>query len=405
MRCKSSSLLVLLFLLSSASEAGPNVEKLARECAAGKQKGCLELARVARTDKDERVRAQAAALLADGQALAEIARTDLSPRARQAALANQRLTDQAVFAALAKGDASPEVRVAAVARLADQQALAAIALGASGPEGAAAMERLEPAGLVEVLGGAKDYSTQQKAAAARLATLLEGLQDPGLLARIATSGTTYANYDLRRKALGRVVDEAVLAQVAANDPVNYAEALKRVIQPDLLRRIATEGTLTTARVQALVRLDNPSALLCNGVLLHALDNDAWSEIPKVAALKFTLSPAARQKLEGIKKPDPGLRPNGARALLAGVPVSTWPKLRADYGVRIASEGGAGLTGVLPPGAYAFSVGFDRYDFKSTADIPIAVDLKPKTCYVLESGQISSSWAPRLNTEPCPSPKP
>jgi len=101
------------------------VEKLARECQAGKDKSCLKLAKIAKNDKNWKVRMAAVEKLTDQAILADIAKNDKDDDVRMTAIG--KLTNQAIIADIAKNDEDDDIRIAAVEKLTDQAIIADIA--------------------------------------------------------------------------------------------------------------------------------------------------------------------------------------------------------------------------------------------------------------------------------------
>jgi len=175
---------------------------------------------------DPQVRAAAARQLGADQSdvLAALARDDADPRVRRAAV--QRLEDPAALAERAKGDGDESVRQEAISRLlhmaevaeepavaeaamaglGDARHLAALARAARLPSTrAAAVSRLEdPRALATVAKTAPDPATRQAA--------LDAIHDPGALAEVALKSE---HKDVAVAAVGRLDDTEALEAVAA----------------------------------------------------------------------------------------------------------------------------------------------------------------------------------------------
>jgi hypothetical protein len=113
---------VFLFFISACGVDEDEINELAEECAAGDHDACSELADIARSDKDCKVRR----------------------------VAVEKLTDQKIIAGIAMSDKDWGVSFVAVEKLTDEAALASIALEGNFHDSAALKKLADPAALAKV---------------------------------------------------------------------------------------------------------------------------------------------------------------------------------------------------------------------------------------------------------------
>lgn len=242
MRRRALIVTTLVILTASGLWAGPNIEKLATQCARGQQQACTKLAQIAKTDQNRFVRQQAVAMLTDQAVLAEIAKTDEDSDVRLRAVRKLKVTDQAVLAQIAKTDQNMFVRQEAVGILTDQAALAEIA------------KTDEDSGV-------------------RLRAVRK-LTDQALLAHIAK---TDQNRDVVGVAIEKLTDAEALAEVALSLPEDEGilglgpaveSAVRKVDNPTLLEKVARNARNTRARLVAAGKL--PSGCVATITPQHAM---------------------------------------------------------------------------------------------------------------------------------------
>lgn len=182
-----------------------------------------------------------------------------------------------------------EVRAAAVRSMTDQDSLAEIAVNDNSPlVRAAAVRRLSSQFLISKIAledDSKDGVVREAA--------IGKLQDTDLLGRIALGDESYGKGlspgvfpHLRTVAVGRLVDQAVLAQVALEDiPADTTQdgsirasartlrlaAIQKMTDQALLAQVALEGKADDARKAAAQRLADSAMLL--KVMLESEDAD------------------------------------------------------------------------------------------------------------------------------------
>jgi hypothetical protein len=195
---------------------------------------------------DPDVRAEAVRQLGHDQAdvLVEIARGDVDPQVRRAAV--HRLSEVPALREIAKGDADEAVRAAAA------ESLLRVALAArEGAEGRAALEGVtQSQDLVEVARAARHPEVRQ-AAVGRLDT-------PRALALVARGAEDPA---VRLAALERLQDPAALAELALKcerKDVALA-AVERLAEPSALQAVAEHGRHKAAARRAQARLSETAA--------------------------------------------------------------------------------------------------------------------------------------------------
>jgi len=242
------------------------VEKLARECASGKEKSCRELVQIARMDENNEIREAAIRKLTDQAVLAEIAGADVGtiPDLGMAAMA--RLSDQNLLAAVAQTAKRSDVREAAVEKLSDQAILAHIVQTDQNRRvrRAAVARLIDEPRLAQVAQTDKDIEVRTVAVAK--------LTDPALLARFAQTGE---DIHLRRTAVRKITDQFLLAKL-----------------------VETEDDLTI-RAAAIANLENQHPLVRQlaGDLNAA--TDSW--VPSLCRLKLaTLEPPIRLRFPDIR---------------------------------------------------------------------------------------------------------
>ena len=113
---KGNSVALVLALLCLAKPSHPlqisdNIMVLQSKCGSGKQSACRELAKIAVSDPDARVRRDAAFVLTDQSLLAKIAINDPNADVRSSAV--YQLTDRSLLARIAAEDKDADVRNAA----------------------------------------------------------------------------------------------------------------------------------------------------------------------------------------------------------------------------------------------------------------------------------------------------
>jgi ankyrin repeat protein len=113
---KGNSVALALALLCFAIPSHPlqisdNIMVLQSKCGSGKQSACKELARIAISDPDAKVRSDAAFVLTDQSLLAKIAINDPNADVRSSAV--YQLTDRSLLARIAAEDKDADVRNAA----------------------------------------------------------------------------------------------------------------------------------------------------------------------------------------------------------------------------------------------------------------------------------------------------
>lgn len=261
------SCLVPLLLMTAAAAAHaagpPNVEKLARDCRAGKAKECAKLLDVAMNATDEAVRLAAVAGLPDQKSLARAAMSPGPLAPRLAAL--ERVTEPAALFEVADyqafhGPDDVAVRLAAVARITDAAHLAKLVPRLDDQTALAAVGRLDdPAVLAEVyrtlLGkpdALKDYRPAIEAVLARMT-------DEILLEEIALSARETG---LQRRAIDRIQDQARLVRIVKTHKDKYlaANVVKGLRDPALLADLATTAPEYDVRLSAISRIGDPALL-------------------------------------------------------------------------------------------------------------------------------------------------
>ena len=226
--------------------------------------------------------------------------------ARAASVRN--ITDQELLAEIAVNDLSPIVRAAAVKRLNSEFLIAKIAVEDDSKDGIV-----------------------REAAIARVT-------DPDLLARIALGDESYGKglspavfANLRAVAVERVVNQAVLAQVALEDSpadpttsdsirtsarILHMAAVERITDQTLLAKVALEGNASDARKAAAQKLTDPA------LLAQVMQDDKDADLRDVAkarlakALSKAASDGDRATVELLSKSFPlDLRDENGRTLL------------------------------------------------------------------------------------------
>ena len=169
------------------------------------------------------------------------------PAVRLGAVRKLRAEDGELLAAIARGDADPGVRRAAVRRIADPAVLASV-LREDADEGTRdeAGERLTALAVEGADAGAATVA-------------LQALTDPKHLVTVARDA---ASADVRRAALGRLTTPRAVATVArgAADPATRLEALALVQDPAVLADLAAKSEHKDVALAAVERVTDPKEL-------------------------------------------------------------------------------------------------------------------------------------------------
>jgi len=205
------------------------VEKLARECEAGKEKSCRALFKIAQTDKDWKVRLAAVSRMSDSTMLSMIAKTDADEDLRKTAAANPHLTDSVVLAEIAQKDAIGPVRRAAVnnANLNNPSLLTDLAMTSKDPSvcKAAVAKLSEPVLLAKIARAAYLWDSRLLA--------VEKLNDPEVLAEVARNDEYHT---VREAAVAKLLDPMVLTEIIQ---VEKDQAVRRRALTMLIARVPT----------------------------------------------------------------------------------------------------------------------------------------------------------------------
>jgi hypothetical protein len=240
---KTALALAALFLTAAPLWARPNISNLARECKAGKQNACAELAKIAVENKDAFVRREAVSQLTDLPLLARIAVEDKTEWVREQAVSE--LSDQPLLAKIAVEDASNRVVNAAVRKLTDQALLAKVALESPSIALAATWKLTDQALLARVaLRGANTVARRDA---------LARLTDQASLASVAVEGE---DASVRNLALSKLTDQALLAKIAVEDkePGVSGAAVWRLTDQVLLASVASDSKGENVRKAAKTAL-------------------------------------------------------------------------------------------------------------------------------------------------------
>ena len=172
------------------------------------------------------------------------------PVVRAAAVEELPLDDQPLIASIAREDAAPSVRLAAIRKLVDPAVLAESARTDSDPdvrEGAAQV-------LIETAAGAFEGTSEADSLAS-----LASLVDQRHLGAVAKTATLDA---VRRTALARIEDVKVLGLVArrSSHASTRIEALARIFDEVELVAVAIRGDFKDAAVSAVERLTSRDSL-------------------------------------------------------------------------------------------------------------------------------------------------
>jgi len=252
--------MLLLSLVSFSDDDTEKIEKLGRECQAGKAKACSRLIKISISRENEDLRLAALEQLGDmrisnsgDQAiLAKIAVSDKNKFVRAEAV--KRLLDQNLIAEIARRDSDNWVKDAAVDVLSNESLLIEIAwLETGGYTSARAVRKIsDQAALAEIGKEAKDWVVREAAA--------EVIQDEIVLGEIATADKSeYVR--LRAVLNSRLAHQGVLNSIANNDSdldVRQAAALKTLVSQEELLRLC--DIQAHNRLDALKQLDNQKAL-------------------------------------------------------------------------------------------------------------------------------------------------
>jgi hypothetical protein len=232
--------------------------------------------------------------LADRDALARIAARG---RKEPACAAVERLTRQSILAKAAIETFHQEVTEAAVAKLTDQSLLAQVALRGHNGRSAAVAKLTDPALLarvavegdswirlcaVETLSdpvalariAARDKDAQVRSVAAAVRLKVAMLNDPGVLARVATSAEYYRtdadgfndDCEIRLAAIRRLSDQALLAEIAGSKelercPDGLQEAVARLTDEAALVKLVLGADVKDYVRNAAVRKLTEQTLL------------------------------------------------------------------------------------------------------------------------------------------------
>ncbi len=245
-------------------------------------------------DPDPETRYKAVQTLTDQKLLAQVAETDPDRHVRWAAVDN--LKDQPALARVAVNDPDQLVRLRAVHRLTDLELLRAVAKKSSDEK--VAQQAREKADKLEV---------ERKAPPAKVKTAEDALKsvDP----------------DVRYKAVEKLTDEKLLAQIAKNDPSRKIRlvAVDRISTDQAtLAYVALNDPDEMLRLRAVHRLNDPMLLL--EVASYSLDNRVTQKArEKAKELKSSLiqgtpdkestTRRGKRKLPevGLSDPDPDAR--------------------------------------------------------------------------------------------------
>lgn len=217
------------------------VGSLAEKCKSGKQSACNDLAKIATSNGDAKVRDHAVLRLTDQSLLTTIAIND--PDAEVRSDAARSLTDQSVLAKIAVNDLDAEVRGVAVVRLTDQSLLAEIAVNDPDKlDRYSALYRLTDQSLLaKIAVNAPDAKVRSDA--------VSRLSDRTLLAKIAVNDL---DAKVRRASVLGLTDQSLLVKIAAEDKDDAVRSVAKAKLGSLCLDAAKSGD--TPAVQTLLNL-------------------------------------------------------------------------------------------------------------------------------------------------------
>lgn len=260
---KSVLLLLMIMFLSMSSlckDITIKIEKLGKECQAGKYKACSKLIIIATTHEDEKIRDAALEQLgemrisnsSDQVLLAKIAGNDKNKFVR--ATAAKKLLDQNLLLQIIKKDTERWVREAAVEALTDETILIEVAwMESDCYTSAKAVEKItNQKVLAEIAKEAKDWVVRQRA--------VELIQDEKILEEIArTDKSEYVRLPtvLNPKLTNKIILDEI-SNCDSDGEVRQAAALKSLVAQDELKKLC--DIQSDNRKEAVQKLNHQAAL-------------------------------------------------------------------------------------------------------------------------------------------------